>query len=276
MSYPRPAPASKSRPVTLVELARMRADGEKIAMLTCYDASFAALCDTAGVDTLLVGDSLGMVLQGHGSTLPVTLEQMAYHTACVARGAKRPLIVTDMPFASYQENREQALRGAAQLMAAGAQMVKLEGGEWLADTVHFLVQRGIPVCAHIGLTPQSVHQLGGYRVQGKDEAGAAQLKQDAQALQQAGASMVVLEMVPAALAGAVTKELQAMATIGIGAGKDCDGQVLVLHDMLGVYPGRKARFVKNFMDGRAGITEAVAAYVAAVKDGSFPAPEHCD
>ena len=166
MSYPTPAPATKSRPVTLVELARMRSEGEKIAMLTCYDASFAALCDGAGVDTLLVGDSLGMVLQGHGSTLPVTLEQMAYHTACVARGAKRALIVTDMPFASYQESREQALRGAAQLMAAGAQMVKVEGGEWLADTVHFLVQRGIPVCAHIGLTPQSVHQLGGYRIQG--------------------------------------------------------------------------------------------------------------
>ena len=275
MAYPTPAPSTNTRPVSLVELARMRSDGEKIAMLTCYDASFAALCDAAGVDTLLVGDSLGMVLQGHGSTLPVTLEQMAYHTACVARGAKRPLIVTDMPFASYQESREQALRNAAPLMAAGAQMVKLEGGDWLADTVHFLVQRGIPVCAHIGLTPQSVHQLGGYRVQGKDEAGATQLKQDALALQQAGATLVVLEMVPAALAAAVTAELTTMATIGIGAGSRCDGQVLVLHDMLGVYPGRKARFVKNFMDGQASIADAVAAYVAAVKDGSFPAPEHC-
>ena len=275
MSYPTPVPSPNSRPVSLVELARMRSGGEKIAMLTCYDASFAALCDAAGVDTLLVGDSLGMVLQGHGSTLPVTLEQMAYHTACVARGAKRPLIVTDMPFASYQESPAQALRNAAPLMAAGAQMVKLEGGDWLADTVHFLVQRGIPVCAHIGLTPQSVHQLGGYRVQGKDEAGATQLKQDALALQQAGATLVVLEMVPAALATAVTKELTSMATIGIGAGAGCDGQVLVLHDMLGVYPGRKARFVKNFMQGQAGIADAVAAYVAAVKDGSFPAPEHC-
>lgn len=275
MTYPTPSAPDKTRPINLAELARMKAAGDKIAMLTCYDASFAALCDAAGVDSLLVGDSLGMVLQGHSSTLPVTLEQMIYHTECVARAARRPWIVADMPFASYQESREQALRNAARLMAVGAHMVKLEGGAWLVDTVRFLVERGIPVCAHIGLTPQSVHQLGGYRVQGRDEQGAARLLAEAQALQEAGASLIVFEMVPADLAGRITAGLKSMATIGIGAGRDCDGQVLVLHDMLGVYPGRKARFVKNFMEGSASISDAVAAYVKAVKDASFPASEHC-
>ena len=264
-----------SRPVTLTELARLRAEGEKIAVLTCYDSSFAALLERNGVDVLLVGDSLGNVLQGHSSTLPVTLEQMAYHTACVARGANRPFLMADMPFGSYQESPAQAMRSAVPLMAAGAQMVKLEGGAFMAETVRFLVERGVPVCAHIGLTPQSVHQLGGYRVQGKTDAGAQQMKRDAAALQEAGAALIVLEMVPAPLAAEITRSLTSMATIGIGAGKDCHGQVLVLHDMLGVYPGRKARFVKNFMDGAASIDDAVKAYVAAVKDGSFPAPEHC-
>lgn len=267
-------PAADKKPVTLAELGRMHGAGEKISMLTCYDASFAALCESCGVDTLLVGDSLGNVLQGQTSTLPVTLEHMAYHTACVARGCKRPLIVTDLPFGTYQESKEQALRSAVQLMAAGAAMVKLEGGEIMADTVRFLVERGIPVCGHIGLTPQSVHALGGYRVQGRDEAGAARLRREALALQDAGAALLVLEMVPAAVASQVTAELSRTATIGIGAGKDCAGQVLVLHDMLGVYPGKKARFVKNFMDGAASIAQAITAYVSAVKDGSFPAPEH--
>ena len=267
-----------TKPVTLAELARMRAEGEKIAVLTCYDASFAALVDRCGVDVALVGDSLGNVLQGQSSTLPVTLEQMAYHTGCVARGLGkqgRPFLVADMPFGSYQESPAQAMRSAVPLMAAGAQMVKLEGGAFMAETVRFLVERGVPVCAHIGLTPQSVHQLGGYRVQGKTDAGAQQMKRDAAALQEAGAALIVLEMVPAPLAAEITRSLTSMATIGIGAGKDCHGQVLVLHDMLGVYPGRKARFVKNFMDGAASIDDAVKAYVAAVKDGSFPAPEHC-
>ena len=267
-----------SRPVTLTELARMRAEGEKIAVLTCYDASFAALLDRCGADVLLVGDSLGNVLQGHSSTLPVTLEQMAYHTGCVARGLGthgRPFIVADMPFGSYQESPAQAMRSAVPLMAAGAQMVKLEGGAFMAETVRFLVERGVPVCAHIGLTPQSVHQLGGYRVQGKTDAGARQMKEDAAALEQAGAALIVLEMVPAPLAAEIARGLTSMATIGIGAGKDCHGQVLVLHDMLGVYPGKMARFVKNFMQGAASIDDAVKAYVAAVKDGSFPAPEHC-
>ncbi len=262
------------RPVTLHELAKMRAEGRKITMLTCYDASFAALLDRNGVDILLVGDSLGNVLQGQSSTLPVKLEHMVYHTQCVARGSKRPMIVADMPFGSYQESPQQALRNAAPLMAAGAPMVKLEGGAYMAETVRFLVERGIPVCAHIGLTPQAVNQLGGYRVQGRTEESARQLISDAMALEAAGAALVVLEMVPATVAAELTAALTTMATIGIGAGKDTDGQVLVLHDMLGIFPGRKARFVRNFMDGASTIDDAVARYVAAVRDGSFPAPEH--
>ncbi len=267
-----------SRPVNLTELARMRAEGEKIAVLTCYDASFAALLDRCGADVLLVGDSLGNVLQGQSSTLPVTLEQMVYHTGCVARGLGRqgrPFIVADMPFGSYQESPAQAMRSAVPLMAAGAQMVKLEGGAFMAETVRFLVERGVPVCAHVGLTPQSVHQLGGYRVQGKTDAAAQRMREDAAALQQAGAALIVLEMVPAPLAADITRSATGMATIGIGAGKECHGQVLVLHDMLGIYPGKTARFVKNFMEGAASIDDAVKAYVSAVKGGSFPAPEHC-
>ncbi|MDQ7990857.1 MAG: 3-methyl-2-oxobutanoate hydroxymethyltransferase [Candidatus Dactylopiibacterium sp.] len=264
-----------SKPVTLTELARMRSAGEKITMLTAYDASFATLCERNGIDTLLVGDSLGNVVQGQKSTLPVTMEQMVYHTECTARGTQRAWLIADLPFASYQESPAQALRNAARLLAAGAQMVKLEGGAYMAETVRFLVERGVPVCAHIGLTPQSVHQLGGYRVQGRDDAGADQMKRDALALEAAGAAMVVLEMVPAALGAEITRSLTRMATIGIGAGPDCDGQVLVLHDMLGVYPGKTARFVRNFMQGATSIDAAVAAYAAAVKDGSFPAAEHC-
>lgn len=263
-----------TKPVTLTELARMRSEGEKIAVLTCYDASFASLLERCGVDVLLVGDSLGNVLQGQATTLPVTMEHMAYHTACVARGAKRPFIVADMPWGSYHEGPAQAMRNAARLMAEGAQMVKLEGGAFMAETVRFLVERGAPVCAHIGLTPQSVHQLGGYRVQGRSEEDAQRLRNDAWELQEAGAALIVLEMVPAYLAAEITGTLTTMATIGIGAGTECHGQVLVLHDMLGVYPGRKARFVRNFMDGAVGIDDAVKRYVAAVKDGSFPAPEH--
>lgn len=263
------------KPITLFELGKMRADGRKIAMLTGYDASFAALLERCGVDVILIGDSLGNVLQGQKSTLPVTLDHMVYHTESVVRGCRRPFIVTDMPFGSYHESPAQAMRSAARLMAAGAQMVKLEGGEFMAETVRFLVERGVPVCAHIGLTPQSVHQLGGYRVQGRDDSGAARLKADALALEQAGAALMVMEMVPAAVATDITASLQSMATIGIGAGPSCDGQVLVLHDLLGVYPGKTARFVRNFMKGADSIDSAVAAYVSAVKDGSFPAPEHC-
>ncbi len=262
------------KPVTLTTLARQKSEGGKIAMLTAYDASFAALCERNGVDVLLIGDSLGNVLQGHSTTLPVTMEHIVYHTACVARGAKRAFVVADMPWGSYQEGPTQAMRNAAALMAAGAQMVKLEGGAHMAETVAFLVERGVPVCAHIGLTPQSVHQLGGYRIQGKSEAGAKTLSDDALALQRAGAALLVLELLPSALAASITQSLSSMATIGIGAGAQCDGQVLVLHDMLGVYPGKKARFVRDFMQGATSIDDAVARYVAAVKDGSFPAEEH--
>jgi 3-methyl-2-oxobutanoate hydroxymethyltransferase len=252
----------------------LRAAGEKIAVLTAYDASFALLCDAAGVEALLVGDSLGMVLQGHDSTLPVSVADIAYHTRAVVRGCERPLIIADLPFGSYQESPAQAFRNAVLLMAVGAQMVKLEGGVDLAETTRFLTTRGVPVCAHVGLTPQSVHQLGGYRVQGKDESGAARLLADALAHQEAGATLIVLEAIPAPLGAEVTGQL-AIPTIGIGAGKDCSGQVLVLHDMLDVSPGKKARFVRNFMAGQSSIAGALAAYVAAVKDGSFPAPEHC-
>jgi len=265
--------AGRSKAVTAPALMAMRAAGEKITMLTCYDASFAALMDRCGVEMLLVGDSLGMVSQGHQSTLPVTLADMAYHTASVARGNRTALLVADMPFGTYA-TPEAAFNNAAELMRAGAHMIKLEGGAWLAPTVRFLTERAIPVCAHVGLTPQSVHILGGFKVQGKSVAGAEQMKDDALALQAAGASVLVLEAIPAALGREVTEAL-AIPTIGIGAGPDCSGQVLVMHDMLGVFPGHKARFVKNFMDGQTSIDAAVKAYVAAVKDGSFPAPEHC-
>ncbi len=266
---------ASTKPITLPELGRMKREGEKIAMLTGYDASFAALEDRCGVDVILVGDSLGNVLQGKTSTLPVTMEHMVYHTECVGHIAQRPMVVADMPFGSYQESKEQAFRNAARLLAAGAEMVKLEGGAVMAETVHFLIERGVPVCAHIGLTPQSVHALGGYHVQGRDVAGATRMKADARALEDAGATLMVLEMVPAPLAAEITCALQVCATIGIGAGKDCDGQVLVLHDMLGIYPGKKGRFVRDFMAAAQSIEGAVQAYVAAVKDGSFPAPEHC-
>jgi 3-methyl-2-oxobutanoate hydroxymethyltransferase len=258
---------------TLSHFAKLRESGEKIVMLTCYDASFAQLCDQAGVEILLVGDSLGMVIQGHDSTLPVTMEQMEYHVGMVARGSEKALIVADLPFGSYQASREIAFSNAARLMTAGAQVVKLEGGVTMAETVRFLVERGIPVCGHIGLVPQSVHALGGYRVQGKTEDSARRLLEDARAIQQAGAAMVVLEAIPATLAKQVTQALS-IATIGIGAGKDCSGQVLVLHDMLDIYPGRKARFVRNFMQGAPSIAEAIRRYVDAVKTGAFPAPEH--
>jgi 3-methyl-2-oxobutanoate hydroxymethyltransferase len=270
---PRTGRKTVERRLTLSDLARMQAAGERIAMLTCYEASFARVCDAAGVDMLLIGDSLGMVVQGRDSTLGVTLQDIAYHTACVARGSARGFIVADMPFGSYQENAEQAFRNAAVLMAAGAHMVKVEGGVPMADTVRFLVERGIPVCGHVGLTPQSVHQLGGYRVQGRGSAG-DRLLADCAALEAAGAAMVVLEAIPASLADRVTAATK-MATIGIGASAKCSGQVLVLQDMLDIPAGRKAKFVRNFMQGASGIEDAIRRYVAAVKDGSFPGPEHC-
>ncbi len=259
--------------ITLNTLQKMTLERERITMLTCYDASFAALLDAAAVDTLLIGDSLGMVLQGHDSTLPVTMRDAAYHTACVARGSKRAFVIADMPFGSFQASPAQAFGNAAELMAAGAQMVKLEGGEHMAETIAFLAARGVPVCGHLGLTPQSVHQLGGYRVQGKTETQAERLVAEAKMVEEAGASMIVLELIPAALAREVTANLR-IPTIGIGAGVHCSGQVLVLHDMLDIYPGKKAKFVKNFLHDAGSIQAAVAAYVREVKAGKYPGPEH--
>ncbi len=259
--------------ITLTTLQKMVREKQRITMLTAYDASFAALLDAAGVDCLLIGDSLGNVIQGHESTLPVTLRDMVYHTACVARGAKRAFIIGDMPFGTFQISPQDAFRNAAEIMAAGAHMVKVEGGRPMLETIEFLTERGIPVCGHLGLTPQSVHQLGGYRVQAKADDAAQRLRDDARVLEQAGAGMVVLEAIPASLASEVTAALQ-IPTIGIGAGVDCSGQVLVLHDMLDIYPGRKAKFVKNYMKQAGSIQEAVAQYVKEVREGSFPAAEH--
>lgn len=265
------------KPVSLTTLFEMKTRGEKIAMLTCYDASFSALLDTHQVDCLLVGDSLGNVIQGQRTTLPVAMDDMVYHTKAVLRGlytrpTSRSWVVADMPFGSYG-TIESALQNAVKLMQAGAHMVKLEGGAWLAETVRVLVQNGIPVCAHLGLTPQSVYQLGGFKVQAKTEQAAQKLLDDALVLQNAGASMLVLEAIPMTVGKMVTEQVS-MVTIGIGAGKDTDGQVLVLYDLLDVFPGKKAKFVKNFMAGQTSIAGAIDAYVAAVKDGSFPQPEH--
>lgn len=262
------------KPLTLPRLREMHATGEKIAMLTCYDASFAGVLDEAEVDCLLVGDSLGMVVQGHATTVPVTLADMAYHVACVARGNRNAWLIGDLPHGSYHASPEQAMASAVTLMQAGAHMVKLEGGGWTAETVRFLTERGIPVCAHLGLTPQSVHALGGWRVQGRDAAGAATLLKQARALQAAGAAMLVIELVPTALGTQITQALN-IPVIGIGAGPDCSGQVLVTHDMLGLGPAKPARFVRNFMDKAASVSDAVRAYVHAVKTGSFPeVPTH--
>jgi len=273
---PSAPPASKRAAMTLHSLMKMYSEGEKISMLTAYDASFAALADLAGVEVILVGDSLGMVCQGHNSTLPVTLENMRYHTECVARGVQkqhgRPIVLGDMPFGTYA-TPEQAFRSASVLMQAGAHMVKLEGGVWLAPTVEFLVTRGIPVCGHIGLTPQSVNTLGGYRVQGRTDNAAQQLMQDALQLEKAGAQMLVLEMVPALLSGEITRALSTCATIGIGAGVDTAGQILVLHDMLGVTQGKVPKFAHNFMNEASSILEAMQAYVQAVKEQRFPVNE---
>ena len=266
--------APNNSPVTIHTLLQMKQAGEKIACMTAYDYSFASLLDRNGLDMVMVGDSLGMVIQGHQHTLPVTLNDMAYHSRCVARGIKRAILVTDLPFMSYQQSPEQALKSAGKLMKkGGAHMVKLEGGAVMAETVRFLVKRGVPVCAHIGLTPQSVHQLGGYKVQGKDKNAAEILANDALALEQAGAGAIVLEAVPAALAKTVSKTLT-IPTIGIGAGPDCDGQVLVLQDALGLYPDHSPKFAKNFLQGTDAIDQAIQDYVGQVKAQQFPGPEH--
>jgi 3-methyl-2-oxobutanoate hydroxymethyltransferase len=252
----------------------MRARDEKIVMLTAYDATFAAVADAAGVECILVGDSLGMVCQGLPSTVGVSLETMRYHTESVVRGLQRvqgtAWVIGDMPFGTYHESPDQAIRNASVLMQAGAHMIKLEGGGWTTEIVRFLVERGIPVCAHLGLTPQTVHALGGYRVQGRDELAAQRLRTDALALQDAGATMLVLEMVPAGLSAELTQTLPHCHTIGIGAGNGTAGQVLVMHDMLGINLGKTPKFVRNFMQNQTSVLDAMSAYVRAVKDGSFP------
>ena len=273
-TLPPASPMPNRRPMSLPRLQEMRTRGEKITMLTAYDATFAAVADAAGVESILVGDSLGMVCQGLASTVGVSLDTMRYHTESVTRGLYRAQatawVIGDLPFGSYHESREQAIRSASVLMQAGAHMVKLEGGGWTTDTVRFLVERGIPVCAHLGLTPQTVHALGGYRVQGKTEASADLLRKQSHELQDAGATMLVLEMVPHQIAAELTAELTQCATIGIGAGNGTAGQVLVLHDMLGMNLGKMPKFVRNFMQDAGSVRGAMEAYVAAVKNSSFP------
>jgi 3-methyl-2-oxobutanoate hydroxymethyltransferase len=260
-------------PVTLATLARMKADGEKIASLTCYDASFAVLLDTADVDVVLVGDSLGMVIQGYDTTVPVTMDHMVYHTAAVARGLHRPFLIADLPFMSYP-SRDLALAHSVRLMQeGGAKMVKLESGGKQTEIVEFLSGHDIAVCAHLGLKPQSVHKTGGFRVQGRERETAARLLEEARQLEAAGADIVLLECIPASLGQTITEALQ-VPVIGIGAGAATDGQILVTYDMLDITTGRKPRFVRNFMEGAHSNLDALQRYVRAVKQGEYPAPEH--
>lgn len=272
MSYLQEAAANRA-PITISKLQAMREADEKIAVLTAYDASFANLMDQSGIDVILVGDSLGNIIQGQTSTIPVTIEQMVYHVSCVAKGNQSAFLIADMPFGTYS-TPEQAMENAASLMRAGAHMVKLEGGSWLAETVRFLVERSVPVCAHLGLLPQSVHTLGGFKVQGKSTEAAEILIKDAQTLEKAGAQLLVLEAIPSELGKRATASIK-LPTIGIGAGPDCSGQVLVMHDMLGAFPGRSPKFVKNFLLGQESIEGAFKSYIQEVKTGKFPGPEHC-
>ncbi len=268
------ASASESvKPLTVADLRRMKAKGEKIASLTAYDASFAALEDRAGVDLVLVGDSLGNVIQGHDTTIPVTVDEMVYHSRCVVRGLRRALPAADLPFLSYT-NKDDALRNAARLMQeGGARVIKLEGDESLADIVHHLASHGVPVCAHIGLQPQFVHKLGGFSVQGRETAAAEAMRRNAQALEDAGADILLIECVPQALAAAISEHAE-VPVIGIGAGADVDGQILVVYDILDITVGRKPRFVKSFIADQPSVEGALSAYVEAVRQGAFPGPEH--
>ncbi len=262
------------RKITINTLGRMKSAGEKFTALTTYDYCSAYAASNAGVEVLLVGDSLGMVIQGHDSSLPVTIEDTAYHVRCVRRGNRGALLMADLPFMSYY-SESKSLENAAILMREGAQAVKLEGGAWLAETARLLSERGIPVCAHMGLTPQSINHLGGYRVQGRDPAQGQAIIDEARVLQQAGAGLILIECVPAALGAQLAAALE-VPVIGIGAGPGADGQILVWHDLLGLYPGKTAKFVKNYLKGNAnGIQGALADYVNEVKTGKFPAAEHC-
>jgi len=261
-----------NKPITISKLLAMHADREKIAVLTAYDSTMSALLNRCGVEVILVGDSLGNVVQGHTSTTPVTIEEMAYHTECVARTNTQAFLIADLPFASYGDPM-QALESSAELMRAGADMVKLEGGTWQIDVIQYLVERSVPVCAHLGLLPQSVHLLGGYKVQGKSKDAAVHMLEQAHACETAGAQMLVLEAIPSTLGEMITKSLR-IPTIGIGAGPNCSGQVLVLPDMLGISPGKPPKFVKDFMADHSSIDAAIKAYVKEVKSGKFPGPEH--
>lgn len=264
----------RTRPVTVASLAKMKAQGEKITSLTAYDYSFAHALDEAGIEVILVGDSLGMVIQGRDTTLPVTMEDVIYHARCVSAGCRRALLMVDMPFMSHA-TLDDALRNAGRIMKeGGAHMVKLEGGREQCDVVRRLAETGIPVCAHLGLRPQSVHKLGGYRVQGREASAADVMCEDAKALQDAGADLLLLECVPSELAARITRAAH-VPVIGIGAGPDCDGQILVLQDMLGITPGKTPKFSKNFMQNAGNIQEALSAFAAAVREGTFPAAEHC-
>lgn len=260
-------------PITLSTLQAYKRAGDTFSSLTAYDASFARAASDAGIEVLLVGDSLGMVLQGHASTLPVTLEEICYHTRCVARGKGTSLLMVDLPFMG-NASIERLLENAGALMRAGAELIKVEGEAWMADGIRELTRRGVPVCAHLGLTPQTVYQLGGYKVQGRDTERASQILEDARTLVEAGASVILLECVPASLGRAITEALD-VPVIGIGAGPDTDGQILVMHDMLDVTPGRKPRFVKNFMAEAEDIHDAFRRYHEEVKARRFPAEEHC-
>ncbi|MEY4143559.1 MAG: hypothetical protein RLZZ173_1013 [Pseudomonadota bacterium] len=261
-----------NKPITISKLLAMHADREKIAVLTAYDSTMSALLNRCGVEVILVGDSLGNVVQGHTSTTPVTIEEMAYHTECVARTNTQAFLIADLPFASYGDPM-QALESSAELMRAGADMVKLEGGTWQIDVIQYLVERSVPVCAHLGLLPQSVHLLGGYKVQGKSKDDATHMLEQAHACEAVGAQMLVLEAIPSTLGEMITKSLR-IPTIGIGAGPNCSGQVLVLPDMLGISPGKPPKFVKDFMADHSSIEAAIKAYVKEVKSGKFPGPEH--
>jgi len=258
--------------ITSATLLKMKQQGKKISTITAYDASFAKLFDQAGIHAILIGDSLGMVLQGEDSTLPVSIEDMAYHTRCVKRGVEETLIIADMPFMSYA-TQEQALTNATKLMQAGASMVKMEGGAWLNSTISALVERGIPVCAHLGLTPQSVNIFGGFKVQGREDDKAQQMIADAKALEAAGAQLLVLECIPANLGKAVTEALT-IPTIGIGAGKETDGQILVMHDALGIACNYMPKFSRNFLKDTGDIKKAVELYISEVSQGNFPGDEH--
>lgn len=262
-----------AKPVTIADLARMKAEGEKIACLTAYDASFAALEDRAGVDVVLVGDSLGMVVQGESTTVPVTVDHMVYHSRITAAGLRRPFLMTDLPFLSYA-TKHDALETSRRLMGEGkAQMVKFEGGEIQANTIEHLSMRGVPVCAHIGLQPQLVHKMGGFKIQGRDKAVADTMLRDARILEEAGADMLLLECVPSWLGAEISANAK-VPVIGIGAGPDTDGQILVIYDILGLSPGKKPRFVQNFMEDAGSLDTATADYVAAVKSGAYPGPQH--